>query len=197
LETEIEERLNSEVESLKIQVKLLESELEISRMQAESSEEELRQLKATLRMSVKVTEMDASTHEAAEIPKPPPPPPPPMPNFLNSTNIGFRSRSNSQTLNSAISDAAQNLQQTGELKMTKKATGRNTKLLSLIARFAFSLFSLFHPRENNEQVTPFCYFPDASIENVNAIIFLNREHLATDDASTSLVVHSKQLKFSL
>lgn len=146
LETEIEERLNSEVESLKIQVKLLESELEISRMRAESCEEELRQLKATLRLSAKMTEMDASTSTnddaAKEIPKPPPPPPPPMPNLLNSTltNNAFRSRSNSQTLNDAINDAQQKLQQTSELIKAKKATGRKRNFFLSSPVFAFSVF---------------------------------------------------------
>lgn len=145
LEVELEERLNEELESLKIQVKLLESELDISRMRAESTEEELRQLKASLRLSAKMTEMDASTHEAKEIPKPPPPPPPPMPNLLNSTqtNSTFRSRSNSQTLNDAINDAQQKLQQTGELKRVKQATGRNKNSYSHRSVFClpFPLFS--------------------------------------------------------
>jgi type IV secretory pathway VirB10-like protein len=141
LESELEERLNEEVESLKIQVKLLESELEISRMRAESTDEELRQLKATLRLSAKMTEMDASTshEEAKEIPKPPPPPPPPMPNLLNSTqtNSTFRSRSNSQTLNDAINDAQQKLQQTSESKKAKQATGRNENSYSHRPVFCF------------------------------------------------------------
>lgn len=149
MEIEIEERLNSEIESLKIQVNLLETELEISRMRAESSEEELRQLKASLRLSAKVTEMDASTSKyderAKEIPKPPPPPPPPMPNLLNSsqTNSTFRSRSNSQTLNDAINDAQQKLQQSSEFKKVKKATGRKRNFFIHNARVL--LFFRFFP----------------------------------------------------
>lgn len=148
LETETEERLNSEIESLKIQVKLFDSELEISRMRAESTEEELRQLKASLRLSAKVTKMDASTstqEDTQEIPKPPPPPPPPMPNLLNSaqTKSAFRSRSNSQTLNDAINDAQQKLQQTSELKKTKQSTGRNE--ISFSQRLCFRYFSFFSP----------------------------------------------------
>lgn len=105
---------------MKLQIKLLESELEISRMRAENSEEELRILKATIRLSAKMDSMDAITINES---MPPPPPPPPMPNLLNSNNI-FRSRSNSQTLNTAINDAQLKLQQTSELKNAKKATGR-------------------------------------------------------------------------
>lgn len=131
----MQEQIHPEVESLKIQVSLLESELEISRMRAESAEEELRQLKATIRLSARITAVDSATStydDAKEIPTAPPlpPPPPPMPtNLLNSaqTNNAFRSRSNSQTLNDAISSAQQTLHQTSELKKAKKATGRELK----------------------------------------------------------------------
>lgn len=121
LERDLEERINAEVESLKLQIELLESELEISRMRAENSEEELRVLKATIRLSAKIDSMDALTINESVPPLPPPPPP--MPNLLNSNNI-FRLRSNSQTLNIAINDAQHKLQQTSELKNAKKATGR-------------------------------------------------------------------------
>lgn len=133
LERDLEERINAEVESLKLQIKLLESELEISRMRAENSEEELRILKATIRLSAKMDSMDAITINES---MPPPPPPPPMPNLLNSNNI-FRSRSNSQTLNTAINDAQLKLQQTSELKNAKKATGR--RITSHILHKHFSL----------------------------------------------------------
>lgn len=122
----MEERINSEVESLKIQVKLLETELEISRMRAESCEEELRQLKATLRLSAKALAQDSLSNEIPKLPPlPPPPPPPPPVNLFNTSNDAFRSRSNSRTLTDAINDAQQKLQQSSELKIAKKATGRN------------------------------------------------------------------------
>lgn len=122
MESEIEDRVNSEVESLKIQVKLLETELEISRMRAESCEEELRQLKATLRLSAK--NIGESTNAPSTSSNIPPPPPPPM-FLLNSQPNTFRSRSNSQSLTEAINDAQQKLQHATELKVETKATGRN------------------------------------------------------------------------
>lgn len=152
----MEERINSELESLKIQVKLLETELEISRMRAESCEEELRQLKATLRLSAKAFEVDSSSSEIPKLPPPPPPlPPPPPVNPFNTTNNAFRSRSNSQTMTDAITDAQQKLQQSSELKIAKKATGRDWKHifhhaheLRLCLVFFTSLrVSLFHPRD--------------------------------------------------
>jgi hypothetical protein len=128
----MEERINSELESLKVQNQLLETELEIARMRAENAEEELRQIKATIRLSVSQmdTVMDAS-NVAMNIPLPPPPPPnipppPPMPSFnLHSQTNKIRSRSNSQTLSDALSDAQQKLQSTSDSKeTTKQATGR-------------------------------------------------------------------------
>lgn len=126
----MEERINSELETLKVQYQLLETELEIARMRAENAEEELRQIKATIRLSVSQmdTVMDAS-NVAMNIPLPPPPPippPPPMPSFnLHSQTNKIRSRSNSQTLSDALSDAQHRLQHTSDSKeTTKKATGR-------------------------------------------------------------------------
>lgn len=108
---------NAELDSLKIQVKLLETELEISRMRAESSEEECRQLKATIRNSAKLTAVE---HLSAPVPPPPPPPPPPLPDFTKTNS----SLSNiPQTFNDAITDAQQKLQQTDESKLSRKATG--------------------------------------------------------------------------
>lgn len=92
----MEARVNSELESLKVQLQLLETELEIARNRAENAEEELRQFRASIRLSAKMelTAVDAE-------PKPPiPPPPPPLPLF-NST---IRSRNNSQT-NESLRDA--------------------------------------------------------------------------------------------
>lgn len=118
--------MNSEVESLKIQVRLLEKELEISRMRAESCEEDLRQLKATLRLSAKnAGESTAAPSKSSEIPVPPPTPPPPPMFLFTSQPDTCRSRSNSQTLNEAISDAQQKLQHASDLKVATKATGRN------------------------------------------------------------------------
>lgn len=201
LETEIEERINSEVESLKIQVNLLESELEISRMRAESSEEELRQLKATLRLSAKVTEIDASTSthddETKEIPKPPPPPPPPMPNLLNTTqtNNTFRSRSNSQTLNDAINDAQQKLQQTSELKNSKKATGRKRNFFS--HRLFRSLSPFSSARKSTYMSNPFSAFLQRNLlKMLMPCILSRRENLTTNDDRESSVVYSKQSKSS-
>lgn len=122
----MEERINSELESLKIQNELLEKELDLWRMRAESAEEELRQLKATIRLSAckLETHMDSP---AASIPLPPPPPP--MPSFslnsLNTNTNNTRSRSNSQTFSGAISDAQSKLQHTqSDSKDTRIATGR-------------------------------------------------------------------------
>lgn len=128
VEKEMEERINSELESLKVQNQLLETELEIARMRAENAEEELRQIKATIRLSVSQLDsaMDAS-NVAMNIPlPPPPPPPPPMPTFnLYSQTNKIRSRSNSQSLSDALSDAQQKLHHTSDSKeTTKKATGR-------------------------------------------------------------------------
>lgn len=99
-------------------------------MRAENAEEELRQIKATIRLSV--SQMDTAIDApsvAMNIPLPPPPPippPPPMPSFnLHSQSNKSRSRSNSQSLSDAITDAQHKLQQTSDSKeTTKKATGR-------------------------------------------------------------------------
>lgn len=114
---------NAELDSLKIQVKLLETELEISRMRAESSEEECRQLKATIRISAKLTSV-----EQLSAPVPPPPPPPPLPNFTKTNS----SLSNAQNFNDAITDAQQNLHQTDDSKLSRKATGIKIKFPSTL-----------------------------------------------------------------
>jgi len=113
-----------EIEELKIQVQLLETELELSRHRLDGCEEENRQLKATIRLSAKIelTAMDSSDIPS-NIPAPPPMPPP-MP-LMTAQSTAFRSRSNSQTLSDAISSAQQSLQQTSDSKgSVKKATGR-------------------------------------------------------------------------
>lgn len=123
----MDERINSELESLKIQNHLLETELEISRMRAESAEEELRQLKATLRLSASKLEtlIDAPSIETLP-PPPPPPPPPPMPSLLlrtQNTNT-IRSRSNPQTLSDALSEFKLQPAQSESKETMKIATGR-------------------------------------------------------------------------
>lgn len=136
VEAEVQEQISVEIETIRVQMQLLENELTISRMRAESAEEELRQLKATLRLShsnLVPSQMDASTstspsirsHEQAMPPLPPPPPPPPMPNFIsNPTLPSSRSRSNSFSLNDAINEAQQKLQQNSCGNISKGATGR-------------------------------------------------------------------------
>jgi hypothetical protein len=116
-------------------------------MRAESAEEELRQLKATIRLSASKLEtlMDSPK---SQLPPPPPPPPPPMPSFtlnshLNTNNI-IRSRSNSQTLSDAISGAQYKLQHSqNESKETKIATGRKIDLIPFSHSPAFSFTSLY------------------------------------------------------
>lgn len=146
MEAEVQEQISAEVESLKIQMQMLESELTISRMRADNAEEELRQLKATLRMSDSnlVSQMDCASNASATTekhhnetappsaslpPPPPPPPPPPMPNlFPNALSNISRSRSQSVPLIEAIGIAQQNLIQNGgehDEHEVKKATGRN------------------------------------------------------------------------
>ncbi|KAG5670984.1 hypothetical protein PVAND_001210 [Polypedilum vanderplanki] len=131
VEKEMELKISSELETLKVQIQLLETELEISRMRAENAEEELRQLKATIRMSAsKFSEMDAVKASSSSTAPIAPPPPPPLPNFnvpttsTNTlpTNKGFRSRSNSQTLSDAISDAQHKLQHGTMSNETKEKT---------------------------------------------------------------------------
>ncbi|KAL7025429.1 hypothetical protein ACKWTF_013471 [Chironomus riparius] len=128
VEKEMEERINSEVESLKIQVQLLEIELETSRNRAENAEEELRQFKATIRLSAKMdfTATDSEIEKPKMVPPPPPPPPPP-PMFDFGTQVTIRSRSNSQTeqsLSDAISNAQNTLTNTSSRKNMKASTGR-------------------------------------------------------------------------
>lgn len=136
MEAEVQERLSAEVESLKIQMQMLESELDISRMRADSAEEELRQLKATLRKSGAniISQMDCAPaiitdeeqQKPAQPPPPPPPPAPPMPaNFGIFNPTLQRSRSNSDTLFDAIGEAQQRLHQTCTEPRKKGATGRN------------------------------------------------------------------------
>lgn len=140
---EMDERINSELESLKIQNILLEKELDLWRMRSESAEEELRQLKATIRLSAcKMTTLMDSP--AASIPPPPPPP-----SFsLNSLNTNkSRSRSDSQTsltFSGAINDAQTKLQHTqNDSKDTRIATGRtNWNFLILLS---LSLSLMFTP----------------------------------------------------
>lgn len=140
---EMDERINSELESLKIQNILLEKELDLWRMRSESAEEELRQLKATIRLSAcKITTLMDSP--AASIP-PPPPPPPPMPSFsLNSLNTNkSRSRSDSQTsltFSGAINDAQTKLQHTqNDSKDTRIATGRTNWNFLILLSLSLSL----------------------------------------------------------
>lgn len=137
VEAEVQEQISSEIESLKVQMQLLENELEISRMRAESAEEELRQLKASLRQSHSNlispdSESSQSSRSQPNIPKPPPPPPPPMPNFISNATIlpSSRSRSNSLTMNDAINEAQQKLQQSscGNISTSKEATGRRNEM---------------------------------------------------------------------
>jgi len=122
----MEERINSEVESLKIQVQLLETELEISRNRAENAEEELRQFKATIRLSAKMEFTATDSEKPKQVPPPPPPPPPP-PMFSYVPQNTIRSRSNSQneqSLSDAINNAQNSLQNTGSRKNSKASTGR-------------------------------------------------------------------------
>lgn len=132
---EMDERINSELESLKIQNILLEKELDLWRMRSESAEEELRQLKATIRLSAcKMTTLMDSP--AASIPPPPPPPPSFSLNSLNTNKS--RSRSDSQTsltFSGAINDAQTKLQHTqNDSKDTRIATGRtNWNFLILLS----------------------------------------------------------------
>lgn len=116
------------MESLRIRLELMETELEISKQQTENAEEEFRQLKASIRLSAKYTAIDSMPTFTTALPPPPPPPPPPMPLINQTTNI--RSRSGSLTLSDAI--AAQKLthQSNGQQQMTlsKKATGRDFPL---------------------------------------------------------------------
>jgi hypothetical protein len=126
----MEDKINSELETMKIQIELLETELEISRLRADNAEEELRQFKAAIRLSAKFNDSKEFITQTDDIPVPPPPPPPPpappLPLFnLHSSQANTnRSRSNSLTLSDAISDAQQRLQQTNETKVERKATGR-------------------------------------------------------------------------
>jgi hypothetical protein len=132
IEAEVQEQISSEIESLKVQMQLLENELEISRMRAEGAEEELRQLKASLRQSnsnLISSESSRSQQNITHPPAPPPPPPPPMPNFKSNIILpSTRSRSNSLTMNDAINEAQQKLQQSscGNIS-TKEATGRRNR----------------------------------------------------------------------
>lgn len=128
VEAEFQERLSSEVETLKVQLQMLETELEISRMRAENAEEELRQLTATIRMSGAnlVSQMDSMPVDIVQENLPPvPPPPPPMPANLILSPPNTRSRSGSVTLSDAIGDAHQRLHQTTTEQRDRKATGRN------------------------------------------------------------------------
>ncbi|CAO1435112.1 unnamed protein product [Diamesa hyperborea] len=119
---EIQRSVNSEVESLRIRLELMDTELEISKQQTESAEEELRQLKASIRLSAKYTAIDSMPTLTTSLP-PPPPPPPPMPLINQTTNI--RSRSGSLSLSDAIAAQKLNHQSNGQQQMalSKKATG--------------------------------------------------------------------------
>lgn len=126
---EIQRSVNSEVESLRIRLELMDTELEISKQQTENAEEELRQLKASIRLSAKYTAIDSMTTLTTSLPPPPPPPPPPpMPLINQTTNI--RSRSGSLSLSDAIAAQKLNHQSNGQQQMalSKKATGRDFPL---------------------------------------------------------------------
>lgn len=125
---EIQRSVNSEVESLRIRLELMETELEISKQQTENAEDELRQLKASIRLSAKYTAIDSVPTLTTSLPPPPPPPPPPMPLINQNTNI--RSRSGSLTLSDAIAAQKLNHQSNGQQQMalSKKATGRDFPL---------------------------------------------------------------------
>lgn len=110
MEKEMEEWIVSEVESLKIQVKLLENELELARLRAETCEEELRHLKAFL---VKTNEIE---EDKCQLP-PPPPPLPPAPKVFKSLLKSEQSKSNTN-----IQTQVDALVETNAVN--QKATGR-------------------------------------------------------------------------
>jgi hypothetical protein len=153
VEAEVQEHISAEVETLKVQIQLLENELTISRMRADSAEEELQQLKATLRLSQSnLISKDASTSSDSHstVPNIPlPPPPPPMPNFssFNPSLPSSRSRSNSFTLNDAINEAQQKLQQSSCGNISKGATGRKMK-----RRFSLTLSSFCFSQQQHSKL---------------------------------------------
>lgn len=118
------------MESLRIRLELMETELELSKQQTEIAEEELRQLKASIRLSAKYTAIDSMPTITTILTKPPPPPPPPPPMPIINQNTNIRSRSGSLTLSDAIAAQKLNHQSNGQqqLILSKKATGRDFPL---------------------------------------------------------------------